>query len=79
MSTSNKKAGLAAVLGIGAGVFAMWKYQNLSTEDKEKIKSKIDKTSKKISDTYTEVEEKLSEKYSQLKDKVKHEVEELNS
>lgn len=79
MSTSNKKAGVAAVLGIGAGVFAMWKYQNLSPEDKEKIKSKIENTGKKISDTYEEVEEKLTEKFATLKDKVKQEIETLNS
>lgn len=72
MSTSNKKAGIAAVLGIGAGLFAMWKYQNLSPEEKEKIKATIKKTGNKITNTYEEVEEKLSEKYTQLKDKVKH-------
>lgn len=79
MSTSTKKAGLAALLGVGAGVFAMWKYQNLSQEEKDKIKSKVEKTGKKITDTYTEVEDKLSEKFTEIKDKIKQEVEEITN
>ena len=79
MNNRNKKAGVAALLGIGAGVFAWWKYKNLSPEEKAKLKSKIDHTGTKIKETYNDVEDTLSEKFAQLKDKVKHEVEEISS
>ena len=79
MNNRNKKAGLAALLGLGAGVFAWYKYKNLSPEEKAKLKSKVDDTGAKLKSTYKDVEDTLSEKYAQLKDKVKHEVEEINS
>ncbi|MFT5908091.1 MAG: hypothetical protein ACI836_001251 [Saprospiraceae bacterium] len=79
MKSNSKKAGLAALLGIGAGVFAWWKYKNLSPEEKANVKAKIDNTGAKIKETYNDVEDTLSEKYTQLKDKIKTEVAQVNS
>jgi uncharacterized protein HemX len=55
MKSNSKKAGLAALLGIGAGVFAWWKYKNLSPEEKANVKAKIDNTGAKIKETYNDV------------------------
>ncbi|EDM44523.1 hypothetical protein SCB49_13165 [unidentified eubacterium SCB49] len=77
MNNRSKKVGIAAIVGIGASVFAWWKYKNLSPEEKANLKAKIDETGSKIKNTYHDVEDSLSEKYTQLKDKVKHEVEEI--
>jgi uncharacterized protein HemX len=79
MNNSSKKAGLAALLGVGAGIFAWWKYKNLTPEEKANVKAKIDNTGAKIKETYNEVEDTLSGKYAQLKDKVKQEAEQLKS
>jgi uncharacterized protein HemX len=80
---SNSK-GILAVLSIGAGVFAWWKYKNMSSEEKAKLKAKIDETGNKIKETVAETAEKikktvadvegtLSEKYEQLKNASKNE------
>lgn len=79
MKNRKSKAGILALLGIGAGALAWWKYNNLSPEEKEKLKAKLDDTGSKIKETYTDVEEKLTEKYAQIKEKVKQEMEEVAS
>jgi uncharacterized protein HemX len=75
---ANKK-GLLALLGIGAGVFAWWKYKNLSEEEKEALKAKIDKAGETIKNMATKVEESVSETYEHIKTKVQQEVNDLKS
>ncbi|GER59574.1 YtxH domain-containing protein [Patiriisocius marinus] len=80
MATRNNNGkGILALLGIGAGVFAWWKYKNLSPEEKARLKGKIDETGSKIKDTYAEVEDTISEKYEQVKNTIKKEINEAQS
>lgn len=59
--------GLLALLGIGAGVFAWWKYKNLSPEKKEELHAKANEVGQKVKDTYNEVESTVKSKYDELK------------
>lgn len=76
MKTQEKK-GLLALLGLGAGVFAWWKYRNMSPEKKEELHAKVKDVGKKINDTVSDLDSKASQKYGQLKDSVTREVNEL--
>ncbi|TDU40064.1 fatty acid retinoid binding protein Gp-FAR-1 [Gelidibacter sediminis] len=59
--------GLLALLGLGAGVFAWWKYKNLSPEQKNKLHSKVNDVGQKVKDTYTEVESSVKSNLDSLK------------
>ena len=65
--------GLLALLGIGAGVYAWWKYKNLTPEKKEELHSKVNEVGKKVKDTYNEVESSVKNKYDDLKTGAKKE------
>ena len=70
----NKKGkGLLALLGIAAGAFAFWKYKNMSTEEKDQLKAKVNDTGRKIKNKVDDVESAISDKYEQLKNKGKQE------
>jgi uncharacterized protein HemX len=75
----NNGKGLLALLGLGAGVFAWWKYKNMTPEEKATLKGKIDETGEKIKETYAEVEGTISEKYEQVKNTIKKEINEAKS
>jgi uncharacterized protein HemX len=88
MEKQNKK-GLLALLGIGAGVFAWWKYKNMSPEKKEqlhaqmneagqKVKDTVNDVSKKVKDTVNDVETTVKDKYDKLKNGVENKVDEMN-
>lgn len=70
---NNKGKGLLALVGLAAGAFAFWKYKNLSPEEKQQLKSKVNDTGRKIKDTVSDVEASISEKYDTLKNKAKQE------
>lgn len=76
MKTQEKK-GLLALLGLGAGVFAWWKYRNMSPEKKEELHAKVKDVGRKINDTVNDLDSKASQKFDQLKDSVTREVNEL--
>lgn len=76
MKTQEKK-GLLALLGLGAGVFAWWKYRNMSPEKKEELHAKVKDVGRKINDTVNDLDSKASQKFNQLKDSVTREVNEL--
>ena len=59
--------GLLALLGIGAGAFAWWKYKNMTPEKKEELHSKVNEVSQKVKDTYDDVESTVKTKYDDLK------------
>ncbi|OBX24763.1 hypothetical protein LX77_00995 [Gelidibacter algens] len=59
--------GLLALLGIGAGVFAWWKYKNLSPEKKAELHAKANEVGQKVKDTYNDVESTVKSKYDELK------------
>lgn len=69
----NKKTGLLALIGLAAGAFAFWKYKNMSPDEKDRIKSKVSDTGRKIKETVDDVETSISDKYDQLKNKGKQE------
>ncbi|NND88398.1 MAG: YtxH domain-containing protein [Flavobacteriaceae bacterium] len=71
--------GLLALLGVGAGVFAWWKYKNMTPAEKAKIKSQIENTGQKIKSTAQNVEETISEKYDRIKDTVGKKTTEMQS
>ncbi len=76
---NNKGKGLLALVGLAAGAFAFWKYKNMSPEEKEQIKSKVNDTGRKIKETVGDVEASISEKYDSLKTKAKKEYEYMAS
>ncbi|MBA6154471.1 YtxH domain-containing protein [Gelidibacter maritimus] len=69
--------GLLALLGIGAGVFAWWKYKNLSPEQKEELHGKVNEVGQRVKDTYTEVESTVKTKLDELKTGAKKEVSDI--
>lgn len=75
---NNKGKGLLALVGLAAGAFAFWKYKNMSPEEKEQIKSKVNDTGRKIKETVGDVEASISEKYDSLKNKAKQEYENIS-
>lgn len=74
---SQEKKGLLALLGLGAGVFAWWKYRNMSPEKKEELHAKVKDVGRKINDTVNDLDAKASQKYGELKDSVTREVNNL--
>jgi uncharacterized protein YjbJ (UPF0337 family) len=76
---NNKGKGLLALVGLAAGAFAFWKYKNMSPEEKEQIRSKVNDTGRKIKETVGEVEASISEKYDTLKTKAKTEYDNIAS
>lgn len=77
MEKHNKKKGLLALLGIGAGIFAWWKYKNMDPEKKEQLHAKVNEAGQKVKDTAHDVETAVKDKYDQLKNGVEEKVDEL--
>ena len=71
--------GLLALLGIGAGVYAWWKYKNLSPEKKEELHAKVNDVGQKVKDTYTDVESTVKSKYDEYKSGIQKEVNDITS
>lgn len=69
--------GLLALLGIGAGVFAWWKYKNLSPEKKDELHAKANEVGQKVKETYDDVESTVKTKLEDLKQGAKKEVTEI--
>lgn len=68
---NNKRNGLLAMLGLAAGAFAFYKYKNLSPNQKQDLKDKVNNTGRKIKDKVDQVESSISSKYDQLKNRTK--------
>lgn len=66
--------GLLALLGIGAGVYAWWKYKNLSPEKKEELHGKVNEVSERVKETYNDVETTVKSKFDDLKSGAQREV-----
>lgn len=69
--------GLLALLGIGAGVLAWWKYKTMSPEKKEQLHAKANEIGKKVMDTVHDVESTVKDKYDHLKNGVEKKVDEM--
>ena len=69
--------GLLALLGIGAGVYAWWKYKNLTPEKKEELHTKVNEVGQKVKDTYNDVESTVKDKFDELKDGAKKTVHDM--
>ncbi|MGJ8592969.1 MAG: YtxH domain-containing protein [Aquaticitalea sp.] len=85
-----QKKGLLALLGIGAGVFAWWKYKNMDPEKKEQLHAQVNEAGQKVKDTINDVGQKMKEtahdvettvkeKYDQLKNNVEKPVDDINT
>ena len=71
MTARNQNAGIAAaLLGLAGGLFAWWRYNNATPEEKERLKNKVNELSTKLKDTYTEVEDTVSDNVATLKNKL---------
>ena len=71
MTTRNQNAGIAAaLLGLAGGLFAWWRYNNATPEEKERLKNKVNEQGTKLKDTYTEVEDTVSDNVATLKNKL---------
>jgi len=75
---NNKGKGLLALVGVAAGAFAFWKYKNMSAEEKEQLKAKVNSTGRKIKEKVDDVEATISDKYEQLKNKGKQEYRDIS-
>ncbi|MCL8006157.1 YtxH domain-containing protein [Gelidibacter japonicus] len=71
--------GLLALLGIGAGVYAWWKYKNLSPEKKEELHNKVNEVGQKVKETYNDVESTVKNKFDELKTGAKKEVADIQN
>ncbi len=71
--------GLLALLGIGAGVYAWWRYNNMTPEKKQELHSKVNEVGQKMKDTYSDVESTVKDKYDELKNGAKREVNDLSN
>jgi uncharacterized protein HemX len=70
--------GLLALLGIGAGAWAFWKYKTMSPEKKEELKSAINEAGDKLKRTVDELESTVAENYDRTKGSAKKKVEEIS-
>lgn len=77
MKKQGKGKGLLALLGIGAGVYAWWKYKNMSPEKKEELHNKVNEAGQKVKDTYDDVESTVKSKYDELKHGAQNEVHDI--
>ncbi|WP_035479780.1 hypothetical protein [Gelidibacter mesophilus] len=71
--------GLLALLGIGAGVFAWWKYKNLSPEKKQELHDKANEVGQRVKNTYNDVESTVKSKYDELKTGAKSEIADIQN
>jgi hypothetical protein len=62
----NKK-GLLALLGLGLGALAIWKYKTMPEDKKQELKSKVNEAGRKIKETAQTVEDTVKEKYSKTR------------
>ncbi|MBT0607953.1 YtxH domain-containing protein [Aequorivita echinoideorum] len=74
---NNKGKGLLALLGIGAGAFAFWKYKNMTPAEKQNLKNKVNNTGQRIKETAQDVEASISDKYDKLKNSTKQEINDI--
>lgn len=74
-----KGKGLLALLGIGAGVFAWWKYKNLTPEKKDELHSKVNEVGQRVKETYSDVESTVKNKYDELKNTAKGDVKDVTN
>ncbi|HZJ21474.1 MAG TPA: YtxH domain-containing protein [Pricia sp.] len=73
MKQQSKKNWLA-LLGIGAGAWAFWKYKKMPPEEKEELKSKLTDVGNKLKDTVEDIEAEVRDSYSQTKNTLKNEI-----
>ncbi len=76
---NNKGKGILALIGLAGGAFAYWKYRNMSQEEKDAMKAKLNKTGDKIKESVADVEMTISEKYDQLKNSAKKHAKDIAS
>ncbi|HZJ18845.1 MAG TPA: YtxH domain-containing protein [Pricia sp.] len=63
-----------ALLGIGAGAWAFWKYRNMPPEEKEKLKSKLTDAGNKLKETVEDIEADVTDTYTQAKRSLENEI-----
>lgn len=71
--------GIVALLGIGAGLYAWWKYRNMTPDQKEKLHSKVNEVGTRIKDTVNDVSSNVSQKYDDLKNSAQREVNDITN
>ena len=71
--------GLVALLGIGAGIYAWWRYRNMSPERKEELHNKVNEVGQKFKDTYDDVEATVKSKYDDLKNAAQNELKDVKN
>lgn len=70
----SKKGGILALLGLAAGAFAFWKYNNLPPEKKDELKARVNDAGRKLKNKVDDVENTISEKYDQYKNKANQDI-----
>lgn len=78
MKTQQKK-GLWALLGIGAGLFAWFKYRNLTPEKKDELHNKVKAVGDKINNTVNDLDAQATRKFNELKNSATREVKDMTN
>ncbi len=73
----NNKNGLLALLGIGAGAWAFWKYKTMSPQEKDQLKTKINDAGEKLKKTVNDLEARVGNEYDRIKNSAKHKADEI--
>lgn len=76
MKSQNNK-GLLALLGIGAGAWAFWKYRNMSPNEKRELKSSLNEVGNKIKKKVDEIESTVTDNYERSKDSAKEKLKDI--
>ncbi len=75
---ANKKGkGLLALLGIGAGAWAFWKYKSMSPGEKEELKAKISDAGEKLKKTVNDLDSTVSDEFENIKNSTKQKVDKV--
>ncbi len=75
---ANKKGkGLLALLGIGAGAWAFWKYKSMSPDEKEELKAKISDVGEKLKNTVNDLDSTVNDEIVNIKNSTKQKVDKI--
>ena len=70
---NNNTKGILGLIAVAAGAFGVYKYKNMSLEEKEALKEKARKAGDALKDSFNEVEDQVSERLTYLKNTLERE------
>ncbi|TVZ51408.1 YtxH domain-containing protein [Dokdonia sp. Hel_I_53] len=64
---NNNTKGILGLVAVAASALGIWKYKNMTPEEKASLKDKARKAGDTLKESYTEVEDQVSERLTSLK------------